>query len=59
MKFVEGLNLELKQQATEDIRKTVLAFANTGGGIVYVGIADDGAITGVSDATAANSMVLS
>lgn len=49
MKFIEGANLELKQQVVDDVRKTIVAFANTDGGTIYIGIADDGKIVGVLD----------
>lgn len=49
MKFVEGANLELKQKVVEDIKKTIVAFANTDGGTIYIGITDDGEVVGVLD----------
>lgn len=49
MNFSEGLTLELKRQVVDDIRKTVVAFANTEGGTIYVGIEDNGEIIGVQD----------
>ena len=41
--------IEFKQTVVDDIKKEVVAFANTQGGVIYVGIADDGSIIGVSD----------
>ena len=38
---------EFKREYTDEIRKTVIAFANTIGGKIYIGIADDGSIIGV------------
>ena len=35
---------------TEDIKKTVIAFANTEGGEILIGVDDDGAVVGVDDA---------
>ncbi|WP_312815957.1 RNA-binding domain-containing protein [Sedimentibacter sp.] len=49
MKFMEGLTVELKKQITDDIQKTVIAFTNTDGGTVYIGIDDNGDITGVQN----------
>jgi ATP-dependent DNA helicase RecG len=43
----EGLTVEFKREYTEDIKKTIAAFANTKGGTLYVGIADDGSVVGV------------
>ena len=31
----------------EDIKKEIIAFANSAGGTLYVGVADDGSIVGV------------
>lgn len=47
--MIEGINLELKSEYVEDIRKTVVAFANTEGGVIKIGISDDGTIVGVED----------
>lgn len=33
----------------DDIKKEIVAFANTGGGTVFVGVADDGTILGVDN----------
>ena len=44
MQFKESSTLELKQIIVQDIKKEVIAFANTKGGIIYVGIADDGSV---------------
>ncbi|TCO68733.1 RNA-binding domain-containing protein [Marinisporobacter balticus] len=46
----EGLNIEYKREYVDDIRKTVIAFANTNGGKIMIGIADNGTIVGVEDA---------
>ncbi len=42
-------NTEFKSQFTEEIYKEVIAFANTDGGFIYVGINDNGEVTGLSD----------
>lgn len=47
--FTEGLNVELKREYTDDIKKTVIAFANTSGGIIYIGIDDNMQVVGVVD----------
>ena len=46
--FRESETVELKLDYTESIRKDVIAFANTGGGTIYIGIADNGEVIGVS-----------
>lgn len=45
----EGLNLEYKRDYVEDIKKTVVAFANTSGGKIYIGIDDNGDIVGIQN----------
>lgn len=45
--FKESINLELKKEYVKDILKTVIAFANTSGGKIYIGIDDDGKVLGV------------
>lgn len=45
----ETENIEFKSQFTEEIYKEVIAFANTDGGIVYVGIDNDGNVVGLAD----------
>lgn len=45
----ETENIEFKAQFTEEIYKEVIAFANTDGGIVYVGIDKEGNALGLSD----------
>ena len=45
----ETENIEFKAQFTEDIYKEVIAFANTDGGIVYVGIDNNGNAVGLTD----------
>lgn len=42
MRKEENQNTEFKEQWRDDILKTVCAFANTGGGVVYIGIDDNG-----------------
>lgn len=49
MQFTESSTLELKRQVIDDIRKTVIAFANSEGGTIYIGIDDDGTVVGVKD----------
>ena len=48
----ETENIEFKRQFTDEIYKEVIAFANTDGGIVYVGIDDDGNAVGLEDVAA-------
>ena len=48
MKF-ETENIEFKSQATDELYKEVIAFANTDGGTVFVGIDNDGNVTGLDN----------
>lgn len=52
MKFHESEIIELKAIVTDDIKKEVIAFANCDGGMIYVGVGDDGTVLGVEDADA-------
>ena len=47
MVFVENEAVELKSEITGDICKEIVAFANTHGGTVYIGVRDDGTAVGV------------
>ena len=47
MTFQESETLELKEIVVEDIKKEIIAFVNSAGGTLYVGVADDGNIVGV------------
>ncbi|BAK45398.1 RNA-binding domain-containing protein [Eggerthella sp. YY7918] len=46
----EGPNVEFKQSWSESIKKTIVAFANTDGGTIYIGMTDHGEPIGVDDA---------
>lgn len=52
MQFRESENVELKAIVGDDMKKEIIAFANSNGGTIYVGVADDGAVLGVEDADA-------
>ena len=45
----ETETIEFKSQFTEEIYKEVIAFANTDGGIIYVGIDNNGTAVGLTD----------
>lgn len=45
----ETENLEFKSRFTEEIYKEVIAFANTDGGVICVGIDDNGDVVGLDD----------
>lgn len=50
MQFRETETIELKALVQDDIKKEIIAFANCNGGVVYVGVADDGTVSGVENA---------
>ena len=45
----ENERMEYKSQLTEDIYKEVIAFTNTDGGVIYIGIDDQGNVTGIDN----------
>lgn len=49
MRFVENDCCELKSILTKDIKKEIIAFANTNGGKIYIGIDDDSKIIGIDN----------
>ncbi|MBR4492412.1 MAG: ATP-binding protein, partial [Bacteroidales bacterium] len=49
MKFAETEKTELKQKYTDNVVKEIVAFLNSDGGIVYVGVCDDGTVCGIED----------
>ena len=46
----ETERIEFKERLTDDIYKEIIAFANTDGGTIYVGINDHGEPVGLEDA---------
>ncbi len=50
--MIENKVIEFKREYTEDIKYAVVAFANTEGGKIYIGIRDDGSVLGVQDTDA-------
>ncbi len=45
----ESERIEYKSQMIDDVYKEVIAFANTDGGTIYIGIDDKGNLTGIDD----------
>ena len=50
MNYIESETVELKAEVVTDICKEIIAFANTKGGTLYIGVQDDGQIIGVNNA---------
>lgn len=49
MMYRESETVELNSVVVDDIKKEIIAFANSNGGKLYIGIADDGTVVGVDD----------
>lgn len=49
MRFIENEITELKRELNESLEKEVVAFLNSKGGDIYIGVSDDGSVCGVSD----------
>ena len=45
----ENVDVEYKRVYVQELRKDIVAFANTEGGTLYIGVNDDGSVTGVED----------
>lgn len=45
----ENEHIEYKSRLTDEIYKEVIAFANTDGGVIYIGVDDEGNATGIED----------
>ena len=50
MTFEETPTIELKRMYTPALKKEIVAFANTNGGTIYIGVEDDGNVIGVPNA---------
>ncbi len=49
MHYQENETVELKSIVVDDIKKEIIAFANSDGGTLYIGIRDDGEVVGLND----------
>ena len=47
--FTENKMTEFKREYVNDIKNTIVAFANCDGGTLYIGVNDDGTVCGVDD----------
>ena len=45
----EGFTTEFKRSGTSNLGREICAFANATGGVILVGVADDGKAVGVDD----------
>lgn len=46
---IESEHIEFKEVVNDSTIKTIAAFANSGGGQIYIGVSDDGEVLGVKD----------
>ena len=49
MPYQESETIELKLTVVDDIKKEIIAFANSDGGTLYIGVKDDGEVAGLDD----------
>ena len=47
--FAENKTTEFKREYVEDIKNTIVAFANCDGGTLYIGVNDDGTVCGIDN----------
>lgn len=45
--YIESENIELKEKYTDGIIRDIVAFLNTDGGDIYIGVDDHGNVTGI------------
>lgn len=56
MEYIESSKVELKEMMTDEIKKEILAFLNTEGGTIYVGVKDDGMVVPYKDSKERDEM---
>ena len=49
MRYTENEHTELKRTISDSLPKEIVAFLNSDGGTIYIGVEDDGSIKGVDD----------
>lgn len=47
--FTENKTTEFKREYVDDIKNTIIAFANCDGGTLFIGLNDDGSVCGIDD----------
>lgn len=48
-KYIEDERTELKRELIDEVKSEIIAFLNSDGGTIYVGVDDDGSIVGIKD----------
>jgi len=56
-KFEESAHIELKREVNADFKKEIIAFANTDGGEIFVGVDKDGTLVGLESADAVMAQI--
>jgi ATP-dependent DNA helicase RecG len=46
---IEDERTELKRELIDEVKSEIIAFLNSDGGTIYVGVDDDGSIVGIKD----------
>lgn len=57
--LIEDAYTEFKETFSNKVLRAAIAFSNTSGGTIYIGISDDGEIVGVDDQDELNNVMLS
>ena len=50
MRYQKSSTVELKRTLTANVKKEIIAFANSDGGTIFIGIEDNGEVIGVTNA---------
>ncbi len=56
--YSESNKTELKIELIDNVKKEIIAFLNTDGGVIYVGVDDDGSVVGISNRQERDSLEL-
>ena len=56
--YSESNKTELKIELIENVKKEIIAFLNTDGGVIYIGVNDDGSVVGIYDRQERDSLEL-
>ena len=56
--YTESNKTELKIELIDNVKKEIIAFLNTDGGVIYVGVEDDGTVVGISNRQERDSLEL-
>lgn len=57
-KYFEDEHTELKRELIDEVKSEIIAFLNSDGGTIYVGVEDDGSIIGIKDDSSKDKMDL-